>query len=106
MMRNLLRNDETLVIRAVYQYLIDNYRSRPYLPGLLRLMIKVLILRNEWNLLQHLCSRAAQKNYSKGEYMLNQDVGSVVSYAISLSLKLKQGFTEVGQCISLSCDVR
>jgi hypothetical protein len=32
--------------------------------------------------------------------MLNQDVATLVSYAISLSLKLKRGSTEVGQCIS------
>lgn len=93
-----------MVIRAVYQHLIDNYRTRPYLPGLLRLMIKSLLLRGEWRLLQYLCSRAFQKKNSQ-QVLSNRDVAALVNYAISVSTKLRRGQKTVYNCTSLLAKV-
>ena len=87
------------MIRAVCQHLIDKYHSRPYLPGLLRLMIKSLALRDEWGLLQYLCARAVYKNHTKEAYLQNRDVAALVNYAVSVSVKLNKGQKEVARCI-------
>jgi len=98
-MKKLLKKEETILIRAVYQFVIDNYQSRPYFPGLMRLMIKFLALRGEWKLLQYLSSRALHGRPKQEEYLPNRDAAALVNYAISISMKLKKGTKEVVECI-------
>ena len=93
MIRDVLR-EEMIIIRATYEFLIDNYVHRPYMPGLLRLLVHSLATKGEWALLGHLLCRAI---HHKQPFLSNHNVGALVNYAISLSVRLKTGQSEVNK---------
>ena len=93
MIRKVLQG-ELVVIRATYEYLIKNYISRPYMPGLLRLLTHSLAIRDEWKLLRYLLNRAI---YQKEPFLSNRNVAAIVNYATSLSIKLYKGQGEISQ---------
>jgi hypothetical protein len=95
MIKKKVLKGDLILIRATYQFLIQNYVNRPYIPGLFRLLIHSLAVRNEWELLLHLCRQAI---YHTQPFMSNRNVAALVNYAISLSIKFNKGQSQVNQC--------
>jgi hypothetical protein len=91
MIRQVLQGD-TVLIRATFEYLIDIYMTRSYMPGLLRLLTRSLAVRDEWTLLKYLLTRAM---HQKDPFLGNRNVAAIVNYAMSLSTRLGKGQKEV-----------
>jgi len=89
-----LLNEDVVVIRAIYEFLIQMYLERPYMPGLLRVMIRELAARGEWPLLEHLCVKAI---LNKKPHLKDRYVATLVNYATSLSINSGNGQVQVGQ---------
>ena len=84
------------VLRATYEHLIDNYLTRPYMPGLLRILTYSLAKRDEWKLLKYLLLRAI---YERVVFIGNRNVAAIINYAMSLSIKFGKGKAEVTSSI-------
>ena len=81
-METILRG-ELMIVRAVYEFLIQKYLNRPYMPGLLRLMIRELAARNEWLLIKHLFLLAMSQ---KDPFLSNRNIAALFNYATSVSI--------------------
>ena len=92
-------NRDLVLIRATYHFLINNYVNRPYIPGLLRLMVHALAVADQWGLLLELCCRAI---HHKEPFLSSRNVAALVNYAISLSIKHNKGKKEIRSCTKLS----
>jgi hypothetical protein len=64
------------------------------MPGLLRVMIRELAAKGEWQLLGHLCVKAM---LHKAPRLKDRSVANLVNYVTSLSINSGKGQTEVGQ---------
>lgn len=86
-----------MITRAVSEFLIQKYLNRSYMPGLLRLMINELAVRDQWPLIQHLFTLAiTQKEPS---FLGNRNVAALINYATVVSIRRKKGHAEVLTCI-------
>ena len=86
-----------MIVRAVFEFLILNYLNRPYMPGLLRLMIRELAIRGEWAFMKHLLLLALSQ---KNPFLSNRNVAALFNYATSESIRRNTGQLELSRCIT------
>src|SRR5208282_1219031 len=87
-----------MITRAVYEFLIQKYLNRSYMPGLLRLMIRELAARNEWGLMKHLFLLAMGQ---KDPFLSNRNLAALFNYATSVSIKRNLGQAEIQRSTAL-----
>jgi hypothetical protein len=87
---------ELMIVRSVYEFLIQKYLNRSYMPGLLRVMIRELAARNEWALMKHLFLVAMNQ---KDPFLSNRNLAALFNYATSASIKRNSGQAEIQKSI-------
>jgi hypothetical protein len=93
-----LRGCEPMIVRAIYEFLIQRYLNRPYMPGLLRLLAHSLASRGssgDWALLEHLCQLVISQDVP---FMSNRNLAALINYLTSLSIKYNGGQSQVSRC--------
>lgn len=86
-----------MIARAVYEFLIQKYLNRSYMPGLLRLMINELAARSQWQFIQHLLTLAITQR--EPFFLSNRNVAALINYATIVAIRTNKGHTEMLQCI-------
>src|SRR5208282_3925971 len=96
-METILRS-ELMIVRSVYEFLIQKYLNRSYMPGLLRVMIRELGALNEWGLMKHLFLLAMSQ---KDPFLSNRNLAALFNYATSVSIRRNSGQAEIQRSITL-----